>query len=126
MRRFHWLVSMGVTAFVLATCSNAAAPPPAAVTAPGGPEKIATIKDIMDAVVDPAADVLWESVATIVSAAGTEERRPKTDEDWANVRRNAIRLVEGPNLLVMEGRHVARSGEKSENPGIELEPEQME
>ena len=125
MRRFHWLVLMGVTAFVIAACSNAASPP-AAATASGGPEKIATIKDIMDAVVDPAADVLWESVATIVSAAGTEERRPRTDEDWANVRRNAIRLVEGPNLLVMEGRHVARSGEKSENPGIELEPEQME
>ena len=126
MRRFHWLVLMGVTAFVIAACNKAAAPPPAATTPAGAPEKIATIKDIMDAVVDPSADVLWESVATIVSAAGTEERRPKTDEDWANVRRNAIRLVEGPNLLVMEGRHVAKPGEKSENPGIELEPEQME
>ena len=125
MRRFHWLVLMGVTALVIAACNKAADPAPAA-TAPGAPEKIATIKDIMDSIVDPSADVLWESVATIVSAAGTEERRPKTDEDWANVRRNAIRLVEGPNLLVMEGRRVALSGQKSENPGIELEPQQME
>ena len=80
----------------------------------------------MDSMVDPSADMLWESVATIVSAKGTEERRPKTDEDWANVRRAAIRLIEGPNLLVMDGRHVAKPGEKSENPGIELEPQQME
>ena len=58
MRRFHWLALMGVTAFVLAACNNAAAPPPASATASGGPENIATIKDIMDAVVDPAADVL--------------------------------------------------------------------
>ena len=38
------------------------------------------------------------------------------------MRRNAIRLVEATNLLIMEGRHVAKPGEKSENPGIELEP----
>jgi hypothetical protein len=43
-----------------------------------------------------------------------------------HVRRAAIRLIEGPNLLVMDGRHVAKPGEKSENPGIELEPQQME
>jgi len=86
----------------------------------------ATIKDIMDSLVDPSADVLWESVATIVSAAGVEERQPRTDEDWANVHRRAIELVEATNLLLMEGRHVAKPGEKSENPGIELQPEEIE
>jgi hypothetical protein len=76
--------------------------------------------------VDPSADVLWQSVATIVSAAGTEERQPRTDDDWKNVHRSAVILVEATNLLRMDGRHVAKAKEKSENPGIELEPEQME
>jgi hypothetical protein len=86
----------------------------------------ATIKDIMDAIVDPSADVVWESVQTIVTPAGVDERSPKTDEEWTNVRRGAIRVVEGTNLLMMPGRHVARPGEKSETPGVELEPEEIE
>jgi len=125
MRRFYWLFVLSITVFLVAACNST----PATVQAPAaGPpfRTTASIKDIMDSLVDPAADVLWESVATIVSAKGTEERRPRTDEEWANVRRNAIRLLEATNLLVMEGRHVAKPGEKSENPGIELEPEQME
>jgi hypothetical protein len=85
----------------------------------------ATIKDIMDSLVDPSADVLWESIATIISAAGIEERAPRTDEEWTNVRRNAIRLIEATNLLLMR-RHVARPGEKAENPKVELGPEAIE
>ena len=80
----------------------------------------------MDSQVDPASDYLWESVATIVTKAGTEERRPRTDEQWKEVRRRAIQLIEGTNLLLMDGRHVAKPGEKSENPGIELSPEEIE
>ena len=86
----------------------------------------ATIKDIMDAIIDPSADVVWESVQTIVTPAGTDERMPKTDEEWAAVRRGALRVVEGTNLLMMPGRHVARPHEKSETPGVELEPEEIE
>jgi hypothetical protein len=86
----------------------------------------ATIKDLMDSMVDPSADVVWESVAVEVSAAGTVERAPRTDEEWAKVRQGAIRLVEATNLLMMPGRHVARAHEKSEVPGVELEPEEME
>jgi hypothetical protein len=124
MRRYHWLFLLTVTVFIVGACNSTQNPP----AAPAGPpfRTTATIKDIMDSIVDPSADVLWESVATIVSAKGTEERRPRTDEEWATVRRNAVRLVEATNLLIMEGRHVAKPGEKSENPGIELEPEQME
>src|SRR5882757_4932446 len=36
----------------------------------------ATIRQLMSGQVDPAADALWNSVATIVSATGIEERRP--------------------------------------------------
>jgi hypothetical protein len=86
----------------------------------------ATIKDLMDSMIDPSADVVWESVATILGPKGIEERQPQTDEEWTNVRLGALRLVEGANLLMMPGRHVARPHEKSETPGVELEPEEME
>jgi hypothetical protein len=86
----------------------------------------ASIKEIMLSIVDPSADVLWESVETVVSAACVEEHQPRTQEEWDNVRRHAIALIEAPNLLVMPGRRVAPDGHKSEFPGIELEPEEME
>jgi hypothetical protein len=86
----------------------------------------ATIKDIMDSLVDPSADTLWESVETIVGPDGVEERAPRTDEEWLNVRRSAVRLVEATNLLQMPERHVARPGEKAENPDVELGPEDIE
>jgi len=86
----------------------------------------ATIKDLMQAVIDPSADDVWLSVTTVMSDAGTVETEPKTDEDWAKVRYGAIRLTEASNLLIVPGRHVARPGEKSEAPGVELEPAEME
>lgn len=85
-----------------------------------------TIKDIMDSMVDPSADVIWESVATIITISGTEEKAPQTDDEWKAVRRGAIRIIEATNLLLMPGRHVARPGEKAENENIELAPEEIE
>jgi hypothetical protein len=126
---FSWLCVAGGTVVVAVACSSpqTAAPAVAKLSAPAPDLRITgTIKDIMDSIVDPSADYLWDSVATIVTRKGTEERRPRTDEDWKNVRRRAIELIEAPNLLMMEGRKVAKPGEKSENPGIELGPEQIQ
>jgi len=80
----------------------------------------------MDSLVDPNADILWESVATTVSADGIEEKAPRTEEDWAEVRRSAIALIEAANLLLVPGRRVAKPGDKAEDPNIELAPEQIE
>ncbi len=104
---------------------------PAATQEPPPPpppqyDTTATIKDLMLSIVDPSADVVWLSVTTVVGANGTVETVPKTDEDWLKIRHGAIALAEATNLLMMPGRHVARPGEKSETPGVELEPEEME
>jgi cytochrome c553 len=61
----------------------------------------ASIKQLMAGLIDPAADTVWESVGTIISAAGTEERRPKTDKEWEAVRNAALHLTEGGNLLML-------------------------
>jgi len=86
----------------------------------------ATIKDLMLSVVDPSADVVWLSVTTVVDEKGLVETMPKSDEEWLKVRHGAVTLMEAANLLMIPGRRVARPGEKSETPGVELEPEEMD
>ena len=86
----------------------------------------ATIEDVMRHIVDPAADAVWESVVTDVTADGVVEHVPETDEDWEALRGHALTLVEATNLLMMTGRPVAAPGSRSEMPGIDLEPEQIE
>ena len=114
-------VVLSAFALVAGACNTREERPPQSPFRP-----TATIKDIMTSIIDPEADVLWNSVATIISLSGTEEREPKTDEEWAAVRRSAVQLVEATNLLRIPGRHVARPGEKSENPRIELQPETIQ
>jgi hypothetical protein len=110
--------------FVAAACSSSR-PAPAAEGEPAF-RTTATVKDIMDAVIDPNADVLWESVSTTINQQGTIEKMPRTDDEWQAVRRSAMTIVEATNLLVMDGRAIAPDGHKSEYPGIELEPAEMQ
>jgi len=86
----------------------------------------ATVQDIMLSLIDPSADAIWNSVSTIITKAGTEDKQPHTDQEWQEVRRNAITLIEGTNLLLIKGRQVAAKGVKSENPGIEEGPEEVQ
>ena len=76
----------------------------------------ATIRELMHSVIDPAADVVWLSVQTIMTEKGTVDIRPRTEEDWDSVRRGAINLMEAANLLMIPGRRVAHPGEKSVRP----------
>lgn len=85
---------------------------------------VASVRELMDSVVDPAADGLWDSVATISSQKGVEKREPRTDEDWKKVRRHAISLIEGMNLVMMEGRDAAPPG-TAPGPG-ELTPARID
>ncbi len=72
---------------------------------PGPPFKPrATVKELMISIVDPAADVYWDAVGTVISEEGVDEWYPKTDEEWATVRRSAVTLMESGNLLMIGGR----------------------
>jgi cytochrome c556 len=61
----------------------------------------------MDGIVDPAADELWASVETTVTKDGVEDKQPHTPEEWAEVRRKAITLIEASTLLSIPGRKAA-------------------
>ena len=134
MRKNGWFLPLGAAVFlgVLITVSACQSKTETASTSPApAPSQPAyqatgTIKDIMLSIVDPSADVVWLSVTTVQSAKGTVDTAPKNDEEWKKVRQGAVALSEAANLLMMPGRHVAAAGEKSETPGVELEPSEME
>src|SRR5262245_29064576 len=76
----------------------------ARTVAAAAPEYVptSTIKELMQSIVDPSADVVWNSVNIIqTTEKGTVENRPKTDEDWAKIRHSAVALSEAANLLMM-------------------------
>ena len=80
-----------------------------ACTACSGPEPppfkpIADVKQLMQGIVDPSADVVWESVKTTFTKDGMDERRPRTEVEWAHVRNNAMVLSEAGNLLMISPR----------------------
>ena len=73
----------------------------------------ATIKDIMLHVVDPAGDMVWDAVSTVVDKKGLHETMPTTDEDWFKVRTGVITLIEASNLLMIPGRAMAKPARRS-------------
>jgi hypothetical protein len=122
MRTFIFSASILVMVVVVG-CGRTA---PAPATSEAGQVPVATVKDLMLSIIDTSADVVWQSVSAVSNEQGTTETRPQTDEEWARVRYGALALAESANLLLVPGRRVARPGELSEVPGIELEPEEMD
>ena len=114
--------------------SNPAARAPSRATTrakPAGPVLVGSIKELMDGIVDPSADVLFGAVSYDVTAAGVVETVPETNEDWVEIRRHALLLAEVTNLLKMPGRRVAPEKptlqRENEPPGPEdLTPEEIQ
>jgi hypothetical protein len=69
-----------------------------------------TIVEIMDSMVMPSAQLVWDAVAYDVTAAGETITGPKTDEDWQKLRWSAVALAETANNLAVPGRHVNKPG----------------
>jgi hypothetical protein len=67
---------------------------------------VATVQQIMKGIVGPAATTVFGAVGTTVSASGTEEKAPRTDQEWEEVENSAAALIESANLLLMGNRAV--------------------
>jgi hypothetical protein len=63
-----------------------------------------SMKDLMEHLIDPAADVFWLSSGTIITAQGESSRAPTTDAGWAAAVSAAATLVESGTLLTLPGR----------------------
>jgi cytochrome c556 len=83
---------------------------------------IGTFREVMKSVVEPNANFIWGSVSTVITSKGTEKKMPRTDEDWDELHKHAIALVEATNLLLIPNRHVAKPNEKADNPDYERDP----
>jgi len=116
-----------VAAFLIAGCS-APAPAPAPENPPSAEppyRPVATIREVMNSVIDPSVDEVWNAVKSVVDDGTLTEHAPMTDEDWAAVRRHALIVSEAANLLMLPNRPVAAPGAPSLAPGIELTPEEI-
>jgi hypothetical protein len=119
MRIYYWILIASL--LVIGTACSTKAPPRA-------PDLLrpATIKDIMDSMVEPSGDFVFESVQEISDEHGISEKAPKTNAEWERVRRHLFVLLEAPNLLTMEGRKAARPEDRSKNPAVENQPEEIQ
>tara|TARA_Y100000310_G_scaffold345310_1_gene463627 strand:- start:42 stop:479 length:438 start_codon:yes stop_codon:yes gene_type:complete len=62
------------------------------------------VKHTMLWVLDPAADRIWASAGSVITAQGVEELAPTTDEGWLEVQHSAVVVAESGNLLLMPER----------------------
>jgi hypothetical protein len=80
-------------------------------------EPVATIQELMQSEVDASADSIWDAVETTTTASGDETKQPRTAEEWRDVRRNAIVLIEAANLLTVPQRKLSTAPFPSEAAG---------
>ena len=94
--------SLAMLLFVSAGC-NPPEPAPAPTAQP-----VADVQQLMNMILEPAAESYWDAVGWIVDLNGTTEVRPKTAEEWDAVRNAAYVVAESGNLLMMDGRALDR------------------
>jgi hypothetical protein len=110
MRIVHWLFVVSAALFVsgigfLVVSARTVQRPAAVVQAPVM-KPVASVRQIMQGIVGPAAKVVFESVSTTVSVEGVEEKAPKTDAEWEAVGNSAAALVESANLMTVGNRAI--------------------
>jgi hypothetical protein len=112
MRTIYWLFVISVAlfisgiGFVIAGERTARAATPAVAATAVETAPVATIKQIMIGITNPAAFAVYEAVGTKSSAAGVEEIAPQNDEEWAKVGSAAAAVVESGNLMLMGSRAI--------------------
>lgn len=68
-------------------------------------DEVADLKQLMTSVIEPAAEVYWDSVGIIMDIdEGTTEIEPRTEDQWLAVRDAAYVIAESGNLLMTPGR----------------------
>jgi hypothetical protein len=90
-------------------------------------KSVVSVKELMQSMIDPLSDNIFNAVGTEVSVRGVIETAPKTDEDWEKVRIGAVTLAEGIYLLKVP-RPFAPPGDNNNSEGPdapELSPAQI-
>jgi hypothetical protein len=102
-----------------AASTQNATPSATANTTPliGDMKAIVSVKELMEYMIDPASDYVFDSVKTIVQPNGkVVEIVPKTDEDWKKLQVGAVTMLEGIYLLKVQ-RPFAPAGDVNNSVG---------
>ena len=102
-RRAQLIALSGLCAATLAGSVCSPAPEPSS----GGPKAAliseikptVSVKELMEHLLEPAADYVFDSVSWDSTAKGLVEHRPTTDQDWERIETGAITIAEGVELL---------------------------
>ena len=86
-----------VGVLLLGGCENQEAPSPVTY------ESTASVHDFMYWMLEPAADVIWDSAGFVITEDGEVDLQPTTQEGWDAVRNAATVVAESGNLLSMPG-----------------------
>src|SRR4051812_39022944 len=60
---------------------------------------VMSVKELMESMIDPLSDNIFDAVWWDNSTKGLEEHKPRTDEDWEKVKIGAVTVIEGIELL---------------------------
>ena len=108
-RTVSFKLAIAGTLLVLSACQRASV---ATVEASADAPADTSIQELMEAMVDPAADRVWEAVSSTITAQGEDKKQPQTDEEWREVRNAVILVREATHLLAMPGRPIVPAGGK--------------
>jgi hypothetical protein len=86
----------------------------------GDMKPIVSVKELMDGMIDPASDYVFDAIGTIITNEKTTEIQPRTDEEWQRIKIGAITMAEGVYLLKVP-RRFAPAGDENNSAGPEAE-----
>lgn len=86
----------------------------------GDMKPIVSVKELMDLMIDPASDYVFDSIGTIITREKTTEIQPRTEDDWRRLQIGAVTMAEGAYLLKVP-RRFAPVGDENNSSGPDAE-----
>lgn len=101
------IITFAACAALLAACSQQKTAPKTEAAGAAGAAKFNTslpMDEFMGHVVDPASFVYWKGSGTEVTAKGSRDLSPTTEEGWEALESAAATLIEAGNMMQLPGR----------------------
>lgn len=105
-----WMLA-AATCVLIAACSKAPQQAPQQ-SSTQSPAPAGTIHEMMENLIEPSADILWDSTAVLTDAKGVHDHAPKTQQEWDKVRYSAVMLAKAMDMLAVEGVRVVPDGDQ--------------
>jgi len=113
MKTVNWLFAISTALFIsgigfiiAGERTVRAATPASTAAAAVETAPVASVKQIMIGITNPAAYAIYEAVGTKTTSKGIEEIAPQTDEDWQKVESAGAAVVESGNLMLTGNRAI--------------------